>query len=95
MKKYCLTIMVATIVFFTACSKSDNSGIHLQAHDQNRMMDSIHAMMNRMMAMPPTTDPEIDFVNHDYHCRLITVLNDYDTDCKHRATAYLDDNDQT
>jgi uncharacterized protein (DUF305 family) len=25
------------------------------------MMDSMHAMMDRMMAMPKTNDPEIDF----------------------------------
>lgn len=52
----------AMILFLTACSKDDNNGILLQAHDQNRMMDTMHAMMDRMMAMPKTNDPEIDFV---------------------------------
>lgn len=56
-------LFVATIVFaFVACTKEDNSGIQLQAHDENRMMDTMHAMMDRMMAMPKTNDPEIDFV---------------------------------
>lgn len=46
---------------FTACTKNDNNGIVLQTHDQNRLMDSMHAMMDRMMAMPKTNDPEMDF----------------------------------
>jgi uncharacterized protein (DUF305 family) len=49
------------VVGFSACTK-DNNGIQLQAHDQNRMMDTMHAMMSRMEAMPKTNDPEIDFV---------------------------------
>lgn len=60
MKKVLLFIATATVVFFAACSK-DDQGIQLQAHDENRMMDSMHAMMARMMAMPKTNDPEIDF----------------------------------
>ncbi len=56
-----LLLIVATIaVAFAACTK-DSTGIKLQAHDQNRMMDTMHAMMTRMMAMPKTNDPEIDF----------------------------------
>jgi uncharacterized protein (DUF305 family) len=48
------------ILFITACDKDENS-ISLQRHDENRMMDTMHAMMSRMMAMTPTNDPEIDF----------------------------------
>ncbi len=62
MKNSFLLFIAASVIFLTACSKNDNNGIQLQPHDQNRMMDSMHAMMNRMMAMPPTNDPEIDFV---------------------------------
>lgn len=55
-------LIAATIVIgFSACTK-DNNGIQLQAHDQNRMMDTMHIMMSRMEAMPKTNDPEIDFV---------------------------------
>ncbi len=61
MKNRFLFIIAAAVLFFTACSKNDNNGFQLQAHDQNRMMDSMHAMMNRMMATSKTNDPEIDF----------------------------------
>ncbi len=61
MKNSFLLLIAASVIFLTACSKNDNNGIQLQAHDQNRMMDSMHAMVDRMMAMPKTNDPEIDF----------------------------------
>ena len=56
-----LLIAATIIVGLSACTK-ENNGIQLQAHDQNRMMDTMHAMMSRMEAMPKTNDPEIDFV---------------------------------
>lgn len=61
MKNSFLIFIAASVVFFTSCSKEDNNGFLLQAHDQNRMMDTMHAMMDRMMALPKTNDPEIDF----------------------------------
>ena len=61
MKKTAFVLGTVLVLFVTACSKNDNNGIMLQAHDQNRMMDSMHVMMDRMMAMPKTNDPEIDF----------------------------------
>jgi len=61
MKNSFLLFIAGSVIFLTSCSKDDNNGLQLQAHDQNRMMDSMHAMMNRMMAMPKTNDPEIDF----------------------------------
>ena len=61
MKTVVIVFVVAVTALFAACSKDDNKGIVLQAHDQNRMMDSMHVMMDRMMAMPKTNDPEIDF----------------------------------
>lgn len=60
MKKKLFLIGSVLMLLFAACSK-DDQGIKLQAHDENRMMDSMHAMMARMMAMPKTNDPEIDF----------------------------------
>ncbi|MBB1287350.1 DUF305 domain-containing protein [Flavisolibacter sp. BT320] len=47
-------------IFLIACDK-DNDGMQLQSHDDNRMMDSMHAVMARMEAEPETNDPEIDF----------------------------------
>ena len=61
MKNSFLLFIAASVIFLAACSKDDNNGFQLQAHDQNRMMDTMHAMMDRMMAMPKTNDPEIDF----------------------------------
>ncbi|RZL19616.1 MAG: DUF305 domain-containing protein, partial [Pedobacter sp.] len=52
-------LIAGTIFSMTACTKDD--GLKLQAHNENRMMDSMHAMMARMEAMPMTNDPEIDF----------------------------------
>ena len=48
------------LLALAACDKEDN-GLVLQSHDENRMMDSMHAAMSRMEAMPMTNDPEIDF----------------------------------
>ena len=52
---------VITIIFISliACSKDDK--LVIKPHDENRMMDTMHAMMSRMDAMPKTNDPEIDF----------------------------------
>lgn len=61
MKKQLFIIGGALAILFTACTKDDTTGIQLQAHDQNRMMDTMHAMMDRMEAMTMTNDPEIDF----------------------------------
>ncbi|MEO7529758.1 MAG: DUF305 domain-containing protein [Sediminibacterium sp.] len=60
MKNKFLFIAVAVITGLFACTK-ENNGIQLQPHDDNRMMDTMHAMMSRMEAMPKTNDPEIDF----------------------------------
>ena len=61
MRNKLLLLTVTIIVGLSACTK-ENNGIQLQAHDQNRMMDTMHAMMTRMDAMPKTNDPEVDFV---------------------------------
>lgn len=63
MKKVVFVVGSALALFFTACSKDNNTtnGIVLQPHDQNRMMDTMHAMMNRMEAMTMTMDPDVDF----------------------------------
>lgn len=61
MKNLIPVVTMVLVLLSAACTK-DQTGIQLQAHDQNRLMDSMHAMMSRMMALPPTNDPEIDFV---------------------------------
>ena len=61
MRNAFLLIAATAIVGLSACTK-DNNALQLQPHDQNRMMDTMHAMMSRMDAMPKTNDPEIDFV---------------------------------
>lgn len=60
MKKILPIAGLVLVVSLFSCNKDDN-GIVLQDHDQNRMMDSMHAMMDRMQAAPKTNDPEIDF----------------------------------
>lgn len=52
--------MAGVLWSIISCSKDDDE-LKLQPHDENRMMDSMHAMMNRMHAMPPTNDPDVDF----------------------------------
>lgn len=55
-----VVIMGCTISTILSCNKNDDVN-KIQAHDENRMMDSTHAMMSRMEAMPKSNDPEIDF----------------------------------
>lgn len=61
MKKIVFGIAMITIGFGLTSCKKDADGIILQAHDDNRMMDSMHVMMDRMEAMTMTMDPEVDF----------------------------------
>lgn len=61
MKKTVFVLGSAVVIMFAACTKSNDNNQYLQAHDANRMMDTMHAMMNRMMAMSKTNDPEVDF----------------------------------
>lgn len=62
MKKIVFVLGSAVVIMFAACTKSNDNNQYLQPHDANQMMDTMHAMMDRMMAMPKTNDPEIDFV---------------------------------
>jgi uncharacterized protein (DUF305 family) len=61
MKKHLVVLGGFIALLFAACSKDKATGLVLQNHDDNRMMDSMHAIMSRMEAMPMTNDPEIDF----------------------------------
>ncbi|WP_170971130.1 DUF305 domain-containing protein [Ilyomonas limi] len=63
MKKTVLVLGSAVVIIFAACTKSNDNNQFLQAHDANRMMDSMHAVMDRMNAMTMTNDPEVDFAN--------------------------------
>jgi len=57
--------IAALIIFILAACNKNSDELRLQSHDENRMMDSLHAMMSRMEAMPMTDDPEIDFAKND------------------------------
>lgn len=60
--KNALIVLGSVLLFLlTACDKEDIADLALQSHDDNRMMDSLHVMMDRMEAMPKTNDPEVDF----------------------------------
>lgn len=61
MKKTFILLAGAVALLITACTKDNDNNQFLQSHDNNRMMDTMHAIMDRMMAMPMTNDPEIDF----------------------------------
>lgn len=60
MKRTILAMGTALVIILTGCSKNDD-GLQLQSHDDNVLMDTMHAMMSRMESMPKTNDPEIDF----------------------------------
>ena len=61
MKKTIFLFAGAVVLVITACTKDNDNNQFLQSHDDNRMMDTMHVIMDRMMAMPMTNDPEIDF----------------------------------
>lgn len=61
MKKTIFVLGSAVVLLLAACSKESATGLVLQNHDANRMMDTMHAIMNRMESMTMTNDPEIDF----------------------------------
>lgn len=48
MKNKFLAVCGGVALLFAACSKEDATGLVLQKHDDNRMMDSMHAVMSRM-----------------------------------------------
>lgn len=56
-----LFLLSTAALILTACSK-DNTEQRLQAHDDNKMMASLHDMMNDIDTIPRTNDPEIDFL---------------------------------
>lgn len=61
MKRTIFVLGSAVVLLLAACSKESATGLVLQNHDANRMMDTMHAIMNRMESMTMTNDPEIDF----------------------------------
>ena len=54
MKKILFLFAGAVVLLITACTKDNDNNQFLQSHDDNRMMDTMHAIMDRMMAMPMT-----------------------------------------
>lgn len=56
-------IFLAISLFITSiasCSKDDDT-IKIQKHDDNQMMSIMHSMMDTMMGMQKTNDPDNDF----------------------------------
>ena len=91
-------IAIAGILTFSACKK-DSDGIQLQTHDQNRLMDTMHAMMSRMESRPKTNDPEIDFlkmmiVHHEGAISMAKVELEAGKDDSLKRTAQKVINDQ-
>ena len=60
MKVVASCLISFVFIFLVSCTKGTDC-FHLEKHDDNRMMDSIHAVINRIDALPKTNDPEIDF----------------------------------
>lgn len=58
--KYTSALLGGMLLLAVACTKNKNN-VYLQPHNDNRMMDSMHAMMAKMDKMHVTNNPEIDF----------------------------------
>jgi hypothetical protein len=56
-----LAFALATASLTTSCKKDDADSLKVQAHDDNVFMKQMHAMMDQMMAMTKTQDPDHDF----------------------------------
>ncbi|MCW4469794.1 DUF305 domain-containing protein [Flavobacterium sp. MFBS3-15] len=63
MKKTILMAVLAAMNLMVSCSDDDSAknGVQLQAHDENKMMNKMHTMMDAMAAMEMTHDPDVDF----------------------------------
>lgn len=61
MKKCVLMLGSVVILLLAACNKDDNK-LHLQAHNDSKLMAIMDGMEPKMMAVPKTNDPEIDFL---------------------------------
>lgn len=63
--KKAIVLLTATIMsFMVSCSDDDSAtrnGVQLEAHDDNKMMEVMHGMMDEMAAMEMTHDPDVDF----------------------------------
>lgn|SRR3546814_146610 len=51
----------ALLISTNSCTKDDKDSIIIQDHDKNKMMALTHQMMDEMMAMQMTKDPDNDF----------------------------------
>ena len=56
-----LALLLASVSLASSCSKDDSDSLKVQAHDDNVFMKQMHAMMDQMMAMTKTQDPDHDF----------------------------------
>lgn len=95
MKKTILLATLTTMSFMVSCSdddSADNNGVQLQAHDDNKMMDTMHAMMDEMTAMEMTHDPDVDFaammiMHHEGAIAMANLELQEGTNAEMRSTA--------
>ena len=53
--------MAGLLLFGQACTDDDGDEIKIQKHDDSVMMSIMHSMMDKMMAMQMSMDPDDDF----------------------------------
>ncbi|MET3115758.1 uncharacterized protein (DUF305 family) [Pedobacter sp. CG_S7] len=70
--------LAGLMIFAQACSKDDDNQITIQEHDKNQMMSIMHIMMEKMMTMQKTNDPDNDFamMMKMHHQGAIDMSND-------------------
>lgn len=61
MKTTIKMIAMAGLLLFSQACKDDADEIKIQNHDDNKMMGIMHSMMDKMMAMQMSMDPDDDF----------------------------------
>jgi len=59
MKKALLILTTLGTMLFTGCDKDE--AFEHDDHDENKMMQLMHHMMDRMDTLQLTSDPDIDF----------------------------------
>lgn len=68
---------IALLISTSSCSKDDKGTIIIQDHDESQMMALKHQMMDKMMTMEMTKDPDNDFamMMRTHHLGAIDMAN--------------------
>jgi uncharacterized protein (DUF305 family) len=85
------TLIVGVLFSVLSCSKDDE--IDIQAHDDNRMMIELHAMMDTMMATPMPGDPDHHFakmmqLHHQGAINMANIVLNHGKDSTIRSMAH-------